>query len=98
MFQRTVSASAFSCFSELKYYVSVFVNIFSKMVIFANRWLQTEGSPTEGVREAQGWICTFVSNIYNIKELKFSYEDTWQGLNSNIGLWNSHKLPESCSK
>ena len=70
----------------------MFVNVFKNVVIFANRWLQTTGSPTEGVREAQGWICTFLNNVYKIKELKFSYKDTWQGLNSNIGLWNSHKL------
>ena len=38
----------------MKYYVSVFVNIFKNVVIFANRCLQTAGSPTEGVREAQG--------------------------------------------
>ena len=70
----------------------MFVNVFKNVVIFANRWLQTAGSSTEGVREVQGWICTFLNNIYNIKELKFSYKDTRQGLNSNIGLWNSHKL------
>ena len=81
-----------TCSNSIKYHVSMFVNVFKNVVIFANRWLQTAGSPTEGVREAQGWICTFLNNVYKIKELKFSYKDTWQGLNSNIGLWNSHKL------
>ena len=50
----------------------MFVNVFKNVVTFANRWLQTAGIPTEGVREAQGWICTFLNNIYNIKELTIS--------------------------
>lgn len=30
-----------------------------------------------GGREAQGWISTlYINIIYNIKELKFSYQDT----------------------